>query len=133
MNDGVSWDDARVCNFAVLPHTPLQTYTLRAQTTVAWADIRLEVNPGPPDGIPDLLLDNVAASYRPSLERAGDRVRQSASANGARRHQPGAQRDVRERGEQLDALGRPGRVGAGTRRCTPSSAAAGPAGASSRT
>ncbi|MFN8564803.1 MAG: choice-of-anchor Q domain-containing protein [Anaerolineae bacterium] len=67
LNDGVSWDDARVCNFAVLPHTPLQTYTLRAQTTVAWADIRLEVNPGPPDGIPDLLLDNVAASYRPSL------------------------------------------------------------------
>ena len=65
LDNGITWDDARICNFAVLPNTPLQTFTLRGETTTAWDDIRLEVNPGPPDGIPDLLLDNVHASYRP--------------------------------------------------------------------
>ena len=65
LDNGISWDDARICNFAVLPNTPLQTFTVRGETTTAWSDIRLEINPGPPDGIPDLMLDNVHAYYRP--------------------------------------------------------------------
>ena len=26
LDNGINWDDARICNFAVLPNTPLQTY-----------------------------------------------------------------------------------------------------------
>ncbi len=66
LSDGTSWDDARICNFAVFPNTPLQTFTLQAQTTTAWSDIRLETNPGPPDSIPDIVMDNVAVYYHPS-------------------------------------------------------------------
>ncbi len=66
LGNGINWDDARICNFAVFPNTPLQTFTLTGESTTPWTDIRLETNPGPPDDIPDIVMDNVQVFYHPS-------------------------------------------------------------------
>ncbi len=66
------WDGAIQCWFTIPPNTPLQTYRIRARSNNSeWAGLKLEVWPDPPDGMPDVSMDDVSIQYRPDLNPSG--------------------------------------------------------------
>ena len=67
MRDSNSWNDYFSCQFTIQPYTPLQTYTIRGRTNTNWNNIHIEVWPDPPDGVPDVTMDDVSVMYRPDL------------------------------------------------------------------
>jgi outer membrane protein assembly factor BamB len=69
IRSGDHWDIA--CWFSIPPYSPLQTYTVRGLTQADWYGLTIEVWPDPPDGIPDVLMDNVSLMYRPDLTLSG--------------------------------------------------------------
>jgi hypothetical protein len=61
------WGNLMSCTFELAPNTSLATYTLRGRTSIAWANMRLELWPYPPDNLPAILVDNVDVQYKPGL------------------------------------------------------------------
>ena len=55
------------CGFTIPANSPLQTYSVRGMTGIAWSDIGLIIAASSPDGIPALLVDNVTVQYRPNM------------------------------------------------------------------
>ena len=62
-----TWDGALACQFTIPPNTPLKNYILRGRVPTDWANFVIEFSPGPQDGIPDVMMDNIALQYRPDL------------------------------------------------------------------
>jgi len=69
IRSGDHWDIE--CHFEVPPNTPLQEYIVRGRPSVDWAGFDIEVWPDPPDGIPDVMMDDVTVAYRSDLSLEG--------------------------------------------------------------
>lgn len=69
VRSGDHWDIH--CRFTIPAGSPLQTYIIRGRNTTAWYGFNLEVWPDPPDGVPDVLMDNISIQYRPDLNPIG--------------------------------------------------------------
>ena len=68
-----NWSDTISCQFTIAPKTSLDTYIIRGKTgNTTWSSMRLEVWPDPPDGIPDVQMDNVSIKYIPGLSVGAD-------------------------------------------------------------
>ena len=66
-----SWDDMLVCDFYLEPNAPMRTFIMRRRLTQNWANASVYLEVYPPDGIPDVLTDDVSVQYRPSLSVSG--------------------------------------------------------------
>ncbi|WP_345720754.1 M23 family metallopeptidase [Herpetosiphon gulosus] len=63
-----SWDQPIHCGFMLPAYSPMQRYVVRGRSgSVVWNELTFEIWADPPDGIPDLRMDNVAIAYRPDL------------------------------------------------------------------
>lgn len=70
LRSGDNWDVS--CWFTIPPgSSTLQTYIMRGITKADWYGFNFEIWPDPPDGIPDVLMDNVVIQYRPDLTLSG--------------------------------------------------------------
>ena len=69
IKSGDKWDI--VCHFLIPPNTPLQTYIVRGKNLSNWNGLNIEVWPDPPDGNPDVLMDNVTLKYIPDMVISG--------------------------------------------------------------
>ncbi|GEM_PF-6118889 len=63
LRDRNSWETVLDCEFVLPPGSPMQTYTLRGPS-YDWENVFLEIWPSPPDGQPDVKVDNVLLFYR---------------------------------------------------------------------
>jgi|GEM_PF-1161819 len=69
LRSGEHWD--LQCWFSIPAGSPLQTYVMRGRNSVDWYQFNIEVWPDPPDGIPDVTMDNVSVQYRPDINPTG--------------------------------------------------------------
>ena len=69
LRSGDHWDIA--CWFTIPANSPLKTYIVRGKTRADWHGFNIEVWPDPPDGIPDVMMDNVSVKYKPDLSLSG--------------------------------------------------------------
>jgi murein DD-endopeptidase MepM/ murein hydrolase activator NlpD len=62
-----TWTGAFSCGFDILAGRPLENYIIQGKAPASWTALTIEVIPDPADGIPDLILDNLAVQRRDDL------------------------------------------------------------------
>lgn len=65
------WSNIIACTFTIPGNTALSSYSLRGRTSAAWSQPYLNIFVEAADGAPALLIDNINAAYRPSLNPQG--------------------------------------------------------------
>jgi hypothetical protein len=61
------WSDLMPCSFWIPPNTPLRTYTMTARAGEGWSAATLSIYAATADGLPWLLVDNIALRHTPTL------------------------------------------------------------------
>ena len=66
-NQGAVYDLGVRCTFQLPAETSLQTYRMQVPVTTSWSQATLLLEARPPDGVPDVQLDNVSLHRRSEL------------------------------------------------------------------
>jgi len=67
LHDVSSWNGSLECNFTLPPKSSLRTYKVRGRILTTTLNLLFEAHANEPDGISDVIMDNIAVQYRPTL------------------------------------------------------------------
>jgi len=67
VRDPETWLGSVRCLFAIPPSTPLQLYTVSGSAGGTWHNALLQLSITPPDGLPDVLLDDLRLTLQPDM------------------------------------------------------------------